>query len=162
MDLVLTELQGTELFVSLDDIVLYAYSLEEHEKKFNKLMERLSAANLKLQPGKCEFLRLEVAYLRNIIDQDYRPDPKKLEAVKNLPIPKNPKNIKQFLGLAGHQRRFIDGCSKIATPLNQLLKKDVKFNWLEKQKEAFEFLKEKLCEEPLTKTRLLTTVYFNN
>ena len=48
MDLVLTGLQGTELFVYLDDIVLYANSLEEHEKKFNKLMERLSAENLKL------------------------------------------------------------------------------------------------------------------
>ena len=78
-----------------------------------------------------------------------RPDPKKLEAVKNFPIRKNPKNIKQFLGLAGYYRRFIDGFSKIATPLNQLLKKDVKFNWSEKQQEAFELLKEKLCEEPL-------------
>ena len=47
MDLVLTGLQGTELFVYLDDIVLYANSLEEHGEKFNKLIKRLSAANLK-------------------------------------------------------------------------------------------------------------------
>ena len=53
MDSVLRGLQGTELFVYLDDIVLYANSLVEHEEKFNKLMERLSAANLKLQPDKC-------------------------------------------------------------------------------------------------------------
>ena len=51
MDQILTGLQGTELFVYRDDIVLYANSLEEHEEKFNKLMETLSAANLKLQPG---------------------------------------------------------------------------------------------------------------
>ena len=55
MDLVLTGLQGNELFVYLDDIVLYANSLEEHADKFNKLIERLSAANLKLQLDKCEF-----------------------------------------------------------------------------------------------------------
>ena len=150
MDLVLTGLQGTELFVYLDDIVLYANSLEEHEEKFNKLMERLSAANLKLQPDKCKFLRPEVAYLGHIIDKEaVRPDPKKIEAVKSFPTPKNPENIKQFLGLAEYYRRFIDGFSKIATPLNQLLKKDVKFNWSENQQEAFELLKEKLCEEPL-------------
>ena len=159
MALVLTGLQGTELFVYSDDIVLCANSLEEHEQKINKLMEILSAANLKLQPDKCEFSRIILyiilyyfhdAYLGNIIDKEgVRPDPKKLEAVKNLPIPKNPKNIKQFLGLTGYYRRFIDGFSKIATPLNQLLKKDVKFIWSEKQQEAFELLKEKLCEQPL-------------
>ena len=33
-------------------------------------MERLSAANLKLQPDKCDFLRPEVAYLGHIIDKE--------------------------------------------------------------------------------------------
>ena len=90
MDLVLTGLQGTELFVYLDDIVLYANSLEEHEKKFSKLMERLTAANLELQLDKCEFLRPEVAYLGHIIEKEgVRPDPKKMEAVKSFTVPKN-------------------------------------------------------------------------
>ena len=69
MDLVLTGPQETELFVYLNDIVLYANSLEEHEEKFNKLMERLSVANLKLHPDKCQFLRPEVAHLGHIIDE---------------------------------------------------------------------------------------------
>ena len=47
MDLVLTGFQRTVLFFYLDDIVLYACSLEEHEEKFNKLMDRLRTANLK-------------------------------------------------------------------------------------------------------------------
>ena len=55
MDLVLTVLQGTDSFVYLDDIVLYENPFEEHEEKFNKLMERLSVANLKLQPDKYKF-----------------------------------------------------------------------------------------------------------
>ena len=102
IDLFLTGLQGTELFVYLDDIVSYLSSLEEHEEKFNKLMERSSAANLKLQPDKCEFLRPEFAYLGHIVDKEgVRPDPKKLESVKHFQIPKKPKNIKHFLGLAG-------------------------------------------------------------
>ena len=149
MDLVSTGLHGTELFVYLDDIVIYANSLEAHEEKFKKLMEKLSAANLKLLPDKLKFLRPEVAYLGHIIDREgVRPDPKKLEAVQDSPIPKNPKNIKQFLGLLGYYRRFIEGFSKIATLLNQLSKKDMKFIWTNKQ-QAFESLKKKLCEEPL-------------
>lgn len=60
MDLVLTGLQGEELFVYMDDIVVYASSLEEHERKYNTLIQRLREANFKLQPDKCEFLKTEV------------------------------------------------------------------------------------------------------
>jgi len=81
MDNVLSGLQGNELFVYMDDIVIYARSLKEHEIKFNKLMQRLRNANLKLQPDKCEFLRREVAYLGHIIgDNGVQPDPRKIES----------------------------------------------------------------------------------
>lgn len=52
MDLVLTGIQGEELFVYMDDIVIYASSLQEHERKYNVLVERFREANLKLQPDK--------------------------------------------------------------------------------------------------------------
>ncbi|CAL1680994.1 unnamed protein product [Lasius platythorax] len=70
MDNVLTGLQGIELFVYLDDIVVYARSLEEHKIKISRLMDRLRNANLLLQPEKCQFLRHEVAYLGHIIGSD--------------------------------------------------------------------------------------------
>ena len=70
MDLVRTGLQGTELFVYFDDIVLYANPLKKYEEKFNKLMERLRTANLKLLPDKSKFLRPQVAYLGQIIDKE--------------------------------------------------------------------------------------------
>jgi len=81
-------------------------------------MKRLSEANLFLQPDKCEFLKRELIYLGHIITKNgVRPDPKKIIVVKNFPIPKTRKNIKQFLGLAGYYRRFIENFSKIAKPL---------------------------------------------
>ena len=101
MDQVLIGLQGTELFLYLDDIVVYATNLEEHGKKVRRLLKRLKEANLSLQPEKCEFLFKEIAYLGHIISSEgVKPDPKKIEAVQCFPQPKNPKNIKQFLGLA--------------------------------------------------------------
>ena len=124
MDLTLTGLIGTELYLYLDDIVIYANTLEEHKIKFNNLAERLRKANLHLQPDKCEFSRPEVGYLGHIIDKNgVRPDPKKIIAAKNFQVPKTQENVKQFLGLAGYYRRFIDGFSKIQSPLHQLLKK---------------------------------------
>lgn len=86
----------------MDDIVVYACSLQQHDIKMKILTDLLRAANLQLQPDKCEFLRREVAYLGHIIDENgIKPDPGKTTAIKNFPVPKNAKNIKQFLGLAG-------------------------------------------------------------
>jgi len=150
MDNVLSGLQGNELFVYMDDIVIYARSLEEHAIKFNRLMARLREANLKLQPDKCEFLRKEVAYLGHIIgEKGVKPDPNKIKAVTHFPTPRNPKNIKQFLGLVGYYRRFIPQFSKIAKPLTELLKKDKPFKWELSQINAFNTLRESLCTEPI-------------
>ena len=150
MNLTLTGLIGTELFVYLDDIVIYTNTLEEDKSKFNNLAGRRRKANLHLHPNKFEFLRPEVGYLGHLIDKNgVHPDPKNIIAVKNFPVPKIQKNVKQSLGLSGYYRRFIDGFSKIASALNQLLKQDIPFNRTEKQQAAFNILKAKLCEEPL-------------
>ncbi|XP_048515211.1 uncharacterized protein LOC105692809 [Athalia rosae] len=150
MDQILAGLQGNEIFVYLDDIVIYARSIEEHTIKFKKLMNRLSKAGLTLQPNKCEFLRTEVAYLGHIITQDgVRPNPDKITAVKNYPTPKNPKQIKQFLGLIGNYRRFIPDMSKIAKLINNLLKRNTPFLWTSEHQRAFESLRDILCTEPI-------------
>ena len=72
MDWILTGLIGTELFVYLDDIAIYANTVEEHEIKFNSLAERLKKANLHLQLGKYKFLRSEVGYWGHIIEKTTR------------------------------------------------------------------------------------------
>jgi len=85
MDQVLSGLQGNDMFVYLDDIVIYATSLTEHRIKFNKLAERLRKANLQLEPDKCEFLHKEVTYLGHIISEHgVRPDPKKYMPSRNF------------------------------------------------------------------------------
>ncbi|GJV87492.1 hypothetical protein Tco_1531430 [Tanacetum coccineum] len=62
---------------------------------------------------------------------------------------KSPTEIRQFLGLAGYYRRFIEGFSKIAKPMTKLTQKKVKFEWGDKQEAAFQLLKQKLCSAPI-------------
>ena len=57
MDHVVSGLQGVELYVYLDDIIVFAADLEEHGKRFRRLMKRLDEANLTIKPSKCQFLQ---------------------------------------------------------------------------------------------------------
>ncbi|GJS72463.1 putative reverse transcriptase domain-containing protein [Tanacetum coccineum] len=76
-------------------------------------------------------------------------DPAKIESIKDLGISKSPTEIRQFLGLAGYYRRFIEWFSKIAKPMTKLTQKKVKFEWGDKQEAAFQLLKQKLCSAPI-------------
>ncbi|GKG09510.1 hypothetical protein Tco_0338256, partial [Tanacetum coccineum] len=76
-------------------------------------------------------------------------DPAKIESIKDWASPKTPTEIRQFLGLAGYYRRFIEGFSKIAKIMTKLTQKGVKFDWGDKQEAAFQLLKQKLCSAPI-------------
>nr|GEW06138.1 retrotransposon protein, putative, Ty3-gypsy subclass [Tanacetum cinerariifolium] len=72
-------------------------------------------------------------------------DPAKIESIKDWASPKTSMEIRQFLGLAGYYRRFIEGFSKIAKPMTKLTQKGIKFDWGEKEENAFQLIKQKLC-----------------
>lgn len=130
----------------MDDIVIYASFLAEHSQKLRKLLGRLKSAGLSLQPDKCLFLKKEITYLGHLITENgVKPNPKKTVAVKNFPVPKTKKNVKQFLGLVGYYRRFIENFSQIAKPLTLLLKNETTFIWLSLHQKAFETLGDQIC-----------------
>nr|GFA75421.1 putative reverse transcriptase domain-containing protein [Tanacetum cinerariifolium]GFA76129.1 putative reverse transcriptase domain-containing protein [Tanacetum cinerariifolium] len=76
-------------------------------------------------------------------------NPAKIESIKDWASPKTPTEIRQFLGLAGYYRRFIEGFLKISKPMTKLTQKKVMFDWGDKQEAAFQLLKQKLCSAPI-------------
>ena len=132
MNSVLRGLTGTRCLVYLDDIILYAKSLVDHNAKLREVLDRLRMYKLKLQPKKCEFLCKEVSYLgHQIMEAGVRPDPQKVMATDRFPTPTNAKQLKTFCGMISYYRRFIPNCSRVASPLYKLLKRDAKFEWAE-------------------------------
>nr|GEV78051.1 reverse transcriptase domain-containing protein [Tanacetum cinerariifolium] len=73
----------------------------------------------------------------------------KIESIKDWASPKTPTEIRQFLGLAGYYRRFIEGFSKIAKSMTKLIQKGIKFDWGKKEENAFQLIKQKLCSAPI-------------
>ncbi|GJS07023.1 putative reverse transcriptase domain-containing protein [Tanacetum coccineum] len=96
------------------------------------------------------FMDLMNRFLGHVINSEgIHVDPAKIESIKDWTSPKSPTEIRQFLGLAGYYRRFIEGFSKIAKPMTKLTQKKVKFEWGDKQEAAFQLLKQKLCSAPI-------------
>ncbi|GJY25076.1 putative reverse transcriptase domain-containing protein [Tanacetum coccineum] len=75
--------------------------------------------------------------------------PAKIESIKDWASPKSATEIRQFLGLTGYYRRFIEGFSKIAKPMTKLTQKNVKCDLGEKEEAAFQLIKQKLCSTPI-------------
>ena len=76
-------------------------------------------------------------------------DPQKIEAVVNWKPPKNVSEVRSFLSLVGYYRKFVEGFSRIAAPLNKLTRKDVKYDWVDACQQSFEKLKGRLTSAPV-------------
>nr|GEV50868.1 putative reverse transcriptase domain-containing protein [Tanacetum cinerariifolium] len=107
---------------------------KEHEERLKLILELLKKEELYAKFSKCEFWILKVQFLGHEIDsKGIHVDPAKIDSIKNWASPKTPMEIRQFLGLLGYYRRFIEGFSKIAKSMTKLTQKNVKFDWGEKE-----------------------------
>ncbi|GJR89667.1 putative reverse transcriptase domain-containing protein [Tanacetum coccineum] len=126
------------VIVFIDDILIYSKTKEEHDVHLRLILELLKKEELYAKFSKCDFWLSKVQFLGHVIDsKGIHVDPAKIESIKDWESPKTPTEIRQFLGLAGYYRRFIEGFSKISKPMTKLTQKSVKFNWGEKEETAF-------------------------
>lgn len=164
METVLSSLNWRQCLVYLDDVIVFSQSFEDHLVHLKDAFECIQGAGLKLKPSKCYFAQSEVKYLGHIVTENgIAPCPDKCAAVKEFPTPVDVKSLRGFLGLANYYRKFVLGFSKIAAPLNALLRKDAPFVWSDDCNKAFQELRDALCSPPVlaypdfTKPFLLTT-----
>src|SRR5271166_706150 len=109
-------------------------------------------ANLKLSPKKCHLFLKEVKFLGSIVMANgIKPDPEKIDKVRNWPVPLNVKQVRGFVALASYYRRHIPGFAQIAKPLHELTRKRVRFDWNGCRQAAFEKLKECLTTAPVVR-----------
>jgi hypothetical protein len=151
---IMNKILGTSIekyvMVYLDDVIIYSHTFEEHLKHLEEVLNKIRGANLRLKAEKCYFGANELQFLGHVVGEDgVKPDPEKVEKIRDYPVPRNIRELRGVLGLFSYYRRFIENFSKIAAPLNELLKKEVEYNWTNKQQQAFELLKEKLITAPI-------------
>jgi hypothetical protein len=138
-----------KVIIYMDDILVATHNdLEEHRQLVYQILARLQKLDLYLKPAKCTFETRKIEFLGVILeDSTVTMDPVKVAGVEEWKEPKTVKDIHKFLGFCNFYRHFIRDFSRIAKLLNALLKKDIKWNFGNTKKMAFEQLKKLICEE---------------
>ena len=152
------------VIVFLDDILIYSKTETEHVDHVKKVLKKLREHKLYAKASKCEFFKQSIDFLGYVITKDgITMDAGKVKAITDWPQLKNVRDVRSFLGLAGYYRRFVEGFSKIASPLTELLKKEMPFVWSDEHVKAFETLKKAIVSAPIlispdpTKPYVVTT-----
>jgi hypothetical protein len=141
-DILKDELNDGWVIVYMDDILIFSKTKDGLEEMTKRVLQRLCENDLYLKPGKCEFCKTKIEYLRLIIEEGKMSmDPSKLNGIREWPIPKSVKQVCSWLGFSNFYQRFIKGFSHLAQPLNQLLKKDQSFIWTDAAQQSFDDMK---------------------
>ncbi len=147
-------LEGVEVIA--DDFLIVGFgntddevnaSLERNERAF---FQKCREWNLKLNKSKLKRGQSSVAFMGHLLTSEgLKPDPRKVEAILEMPPPTDIKGIKRFLGMVNYLAKFLPLLSDMTQPLRDLDDKDVEWCWLEQHEQAFRTVKEYLIKAPV-------------
>lgn len=150
MSIVTTDL--VEVRAYLDDLVVFSSSWETHIASLRELFQRLREAVLTVNLVKSEFGHGRIVFLGHEIGGGtVAPVSAKVEAIQQLPVPTNRKEVRQFLGMGGYYRRFCPNFAKVVAPLTDLVSPKKPFMWTVHCQAAVEKIKALLSSKPVLK-----------
>jgi len=136
--------------VFIDDVIVGTETEEKHDELVAEVIWRLEENDLYVKLEKCSWKVKEVGFLGVVIEPEgIKIEREKVKGVLEWLMPKCIKDVQKFLGLVNYYHWFMEGFATIARPLHDLVKKDKKWDWTEREEKAFEELKEKFTKEPI-------------
>ncbi|CAB0017172.1 unnamed protein product [Nesidiocoris tenuis] len=146
MDKVLDGIEGVACY--LDDVMVTGRSLEEHLDTLNTVLKRLEAEGIRVNPQKCKWLQRSVEYLGHIVDREgIHPTKAHVEAIRDMPAPKNLKELRSFIGTVNYYSRFVPQFQSICAPLHRLNRKGSHWQWTQEHENTFSEIKNILSSD---------------
>lgn len=103
MDCVLAGISPEQCLITLDDKIVFSQTFQEHLQHLSTILQQIRKAGMKLQASKCHFACKEVHYLGHIVTEaGISPDPDKIKDVSAFPVPKDEKQLKEFLSQSNY------------------------------------------------------------
>ena len=136
--------------IYFDDLIVFGKDQEDHDRNLRKLLSRAKEHNVKFNREKIQLNRSEVRYLGHIVSAEgLKPDPDKVQAIDQMPNPKDKLGIQRLLGTLNYLRGFIPDVSELTSPLRDLLKDDTIWSWDDEQESAMKNIRKALTSEPV-------------
>ena len=130
-----------------DDILCFGANEQEHDLNVIKFLDRCVEVDMHLNTQKVKFKAPQVPFFGNVLTKDgIKPDPKKVEAIQNWPIPEDQQQLQSFLGSVNYLSRLIPGLSDLCKPL---IGANTPFTRTATHTEVFNLLKSKITEDCL-------------
>ena len=133
-----------------DDVIIHGKDQESHDENLKRFLLRCKEIGIKLNKAKFEMNKNTISFMGHLITADgLKPDPSKVEAITQMSPPQNVEEIRRFMGTVNYLAKFAPNLANVAQPINNLLKKDVDWNWSECQERAFQDIKKIISQAPL-------------
>ena len=127
-------------------------ALIDHDSNVEKLFQRLSEKNIKLNKDKIQFRQKEVQYMGHTLSNEgLKIDKSKIEAITRISPPNNVKELKMFMGVINYVSKFIPKISEETKCLRELEKKNVCWTWGPEQQAEFDAVKKLVTQAPVLK-----------
>lgn len=148
---VLSDLIDMGVLAYVDDILIYAETLEEHDRIVKEVLKRLKDNHLTIAPKKCVWATTQVVYLGYVVSEHgIAMSKEKVDCILAWQRPSSLKETQSFVGFANFYRRFVKNFSSIARPLTSSMKLERKaWKWTVTMEESFNTLKEAFTTAPI-------------
>ncbi|KAE8281553.1 Retrovirus-related Pol polyprotein [Larimichthys crocea] len=148
MDNMLEGLEGVRCYI--DDLVIWGSTLQEHNDRLAKVLQRISDHGLKLNRAKCQFCVQEMTFLGDKLSgEGIEPDDRKIQAILSMPRPRDKKGVLRVMGMINFIGKFIPNLSAKTSALRELLRDSTEFKWTTRNEREWNALKEALTKSPV-------------
>ena len=139
------------IHVITDDVKIHCEDEATHDMHLIQVLNQCRKVRLKLNADKCVFKSKSIPFFGHVIsNQGVKPDPAKMDAIKNMPTPTSKHKILSFPGLCNYLSTYVPDLSSVLHPLCQLPKKNAVFTWNSQYDNLYERAKDYILKSANT------------
>jgi hypothetical protein len=129
---------------------MFSQSDKEHYDHLKRIFLKCKKFGLSLNPKKPLFSMKEGKLLGHIVsDEGVNIDPRRVEAIQSLSLPRSNKEVQSFLGKINFLRRFVSNFAELVKFITAMLKKANQIKWTAESCNSFDQIKKAFIEAPV-------------
>ncbi|UYV61752.1 K02A2.6-like [Cordylochernes scorpioides] len=133
----------------VDDLLIYADTIQEHNKKLIGILEKAKEKNIKFDLTKAQICLTKVRFLGHVISQNgIDPEPNKIDKLITFKRPEDKKSLQRIMGLYNFLGKLIPNLAASTSNIRGILRKNVVWHWGPKQDGEFDHIKECVRNAP--------------